>query len=341
MGATGCASARPKVTCAGSSSRGRRAGKRRSRTRCAHGHGDARPLLQGARGAHASQHGVDARARAQEGARQVGPAQGRPVVSGRCGLFHILVAELAGDGAKGALLVDSSGLSILGARVGGARKGKISKRLFVKVHAITRPHGRIIACKAARGAQRDSPVLRGILDAVPDGGGDGIADKSHGACANCKKIRGKGRRPVIPPRDGYAAGASARAPRCAGTTTTASDSTRRTASAASSSRCSRPSRSGSEDSRALGLCHAGVEPWRDARLLQPDGLKGGGAPRRDGMSRAPGGGGCARPGGRGLFRPDLPLDWPGTLRRAARSGASGASPRLARVPRPPPRRLAA
>ena len=183
-----------------------------------------------------------------------------------------------------------------------------------------------------RAATRLAHALGGMLDAVPGGDGDGMADKAYGAHADCKKIDGKGRRPAIPRRDGHVMkGLDARAlapRRRAGIVARAS--ARHTAGAAWQS----PSlslKSGSEDSpapRPLPCSGRTLPRCAPAATRRPKGRPG--APALRPCPRGRGGGGYARPCDSALpLRPRTARSLPGAARGAQGQAAHGAFARPA------------
>ena len=84
----------------------------------------------------------------------------------------ILLAQ-AGDDARGTLLGDSSGLSIVKYEDWeDAKKGIIiSRREFNKLHILIAPHGRIVTCAITPGRTHDSPVFREMYGRIPRGEG--------------------------------------------------------------------------------------------------------------------------------------------------------------------------
>lgn len=116
----------------------------------------------------------------------------------------ILLAQ-AGDDARGTLLGDSSGFSIV--KYEGwedAKKGIISRREFNKLHILISPHGRIVTCAITPGRTHDSPVFREMYGRIPGGGGYTILDAAYLARKNCRMIADSGRIPVICPKSNSA-----------------------------------------------------------------------------------------------------------------------------------------
>ena len=77
--------------------------------------------------------------------------------------------------------------------------------MFVKLHVLVAPHGKITACQATRGTAHDSPVFRDMFARMPDGGGHIMLDFAYDAHRNCKMIYESGRKPVVWPREGSTA----------------------------------------------------------------------------------------------------------------------------------------
>lgn len=112
-----------------------------------------------------------------------------------------LLAGQAGDDARGTLLGDSSGFSIVKYEDWeDAKRGIISRREFNKLHILVAPHGRIATCAITAGRRNDSPVFREMYGRIPQGSGHTILDAAYLCRANCKMIARSGRSPVICPR---------------------------------------------------------------------------------------------------------------------------------------------
>ena len=113
-----------------------------------------------------------------------------------------IITWMAGnDAVHGTKIVDSSGYGI--ARYVdwyNAKYGKISVKLFAKLHLIHAPHGRICAAMVTPGVANDSPYLRKMIKMMPPGSGDVLGDAAYGGIKNCNAIRDSGRRPVIDPK---------------------------------------------------------------------------------------------------------------------------------------------
>ena len=122
-------------------------------------------------------------------------------LGGCTGLVRELPAGLAGDGARGTLLGDSPGFSIVKYEDWkDARRGIISRREFNKLHVLVAPRGRIVTCAVTGGRWRDSPVLRETHGRIPEGHGRIILDAVYLSRVNCKMIARGGRRPVARPK---------------------------------------------------------------------------------------------------------------------------------------------
>ena len=110
-----------------------------------------------------------------------------------------VIAKMAGcDAVHGTLLVDSSGFSI--ARYvdwQNAKYGKLSVRLFAKLHIMHTLHGMVCAATVTAGNASDSPYLRLMIGTLPEGDGDILADAAYGGIKNCNAIRDSGRRAII------------------------------------------------------------------------------------------------------------------------------------------------
>ena len=110
-----------------------------------------------------------------------------------------VIAKMAGcDAVHDTLLVDSSGFSI--ARYvdwQNAKYGKLSVRLFAKLHIMHTLHGMVCAAAVTPGNTSDSPYLRLMVETLPEGDGDVLADAAYGGIKNCNAIRDSGRRAII------------------------------------------------------------------------------------------------------------------------------------------------
>ena len=135
-----------------------------------------------------------------------------------------LLGAQAAEHARGTLLGDSSGFSIMRYEDWeDAKKRIISRREFSKLHILMAPHGMIAACEVTAGRAHGSPVFREMHRRVPRGGGHVILDAAYLARANCDAIARSGRDPVICPKrnsrpNGYHARVTTPSGRCAQTT---------------------------------------------------------------------------------------------------------------------------
>ena len=112
-----------------------------------------------------------------------------------------LLAGQAGDDARGTLLGDSSGFSIVKYEDWeDAKRGIISRLEFNKLHILVAPHGMIVTCAVTAGRRHDSPVFREMYERIPRGSGHTILDAAYLCRANCKMIARSGRKPVICPK---------------------------------------------------------------------------------------------------------------------------------------------
>ena len=109
---------------------------------------------------------------------------------------------MCGDSIKhDTLLVDSSGFSISECSDWmNAKYCKISVRLFAKLHIIHALRGMICAATVTPGNCNDSPQLRYMVEVLPEGNGDVLADTAYGGIKNCNAIRDSGRRAIINPK---------------------------------------------------------------------------------------------------------------------------------------------
>ena len=78
-----------------------------------------------------------------------------------------------------------------------ARYGKISVRLFCKLHIMHTLHGMICVAAVTPGNANDSPYLRQMIEMLPEGDGDVPADAAYGGIENCNAVRDGGRRAII------------------------------------------------------------------------------------------------------------------------------------------------
>ena len=123
------------------------------------------------------------------------------VVLAGCARMQEVVGMLAGDAARGSLLGDSSGFSIMQYEDWeDAKRGIISRRRFVKLHVLADARGkRIVSCEVTKGTAHDSPWFRRIFARVPGGAGCVMLDAAYDAYENYRVIRNSGRRPAIDP----------------------------------------------------------------------------------------------------------------------------------------------
>ena len=116
-----------------------------------------------------------------------------------------IITWMAGDDAvDSTLLADSSGFSI--AKMlewHHAKYGKLSVRLFAKLHLIHALHGKICAATVTPGKANDSPYLRQMIEMLPQGTGNVLADSMYGGKKNCQSIKDSGRIPIIEPKSNY------------------------------------------------------------------------------------------------------------------------------------------
>ena len=68
---------------------------------------------------------------------------------------------------------------------------------FAKIHLIHTPYGKICAAMVTPGKANDSPYLRKMIDMMPEGSGDVLADAAYGGIKNCNAIRDSGRWAVM------------------------------------------------------------------------------------------------------------------------------------------------
>ena len=115
-----------------------------------------------------------------------------------CGL---LPGQAGGD-ARGTLLGDSSGFSVMKYEDWeDAKNGAVSRRGFDKLHILLAPHGMIAACAVTGGRRHDSPVFREMLRRwIPRGAGHVMLDAAYPCKDNCEMIKGGGRIPAICPK---------------------------------------------------------------------------------------------------------------------------------------------
>ena len=110
-----------------------------------------------------------------------------------------IVTWMAGkDAAHGTKIADSSGYSI--ARYiewQNAKYSKLSVQDFARLHLIHTPYGKICAAMVTPGKANDSPCLRKMIEMMPPGSGNVLADAAYGGIKNCNAIRDSGRRAVM------------------------------------------------------------------------------------------------------------------------------------------------
>ena len=107
---------------------------------------------------------------------------------------------MAGDEAvHGTLLVDSSGFQHSQVYRLAERKVRqeLSVRLFSKLHIMHTLRGMVCAAVVTPGNANDSPYLRQMVEMLPEGDGDVLADAAYGGVENCDAIRDSGRRSII------------------------------------------------------------------------------------------------------------------------------------------------
>ena len=78
-----------------------------------------------------------------------------------------------------------------------AKYGKLSVRLFSKLHIMHMLHGTVCAAVVAPGKVNDPPHLRQMIEMLPEGNGNVPADAACGGVKNCNAIRDGGRRAII------------------------------------------------------------------------------------------------------------------------------------------------
>ena len=124
------------------------------------------------------------------------------VVLAGCAKIQGVVVMLAGDAARGSLLGDSSGFSVMQYEDWeDAKRGIISRRRFAKLHVLADARGKkIVSCEVTKGTAHDSPWFRRIFARVPGGAGCVMLDAAYDAYENYRIIRYSGRRPVVDPR---------------------------------------------------------------------------------------------------------------------------------------------
>lgn len=70
-------------------------------------------------------------------------------------------------------------------------------RLVSKLHIMHTLHGMACATVVTPGKANDSPYLRLVVDTLPEGDGNILADAAYGGVKNCNTIRDSGRRAII------------------------------------------------------------------------------------------------------------------------------------------------
>ncbi len=122
--------------------------------------------------------------------------------SGMTDRVRELLPLQAGDDARGTLLGDSSGFSVMRYEDrGDAKRGTVSRRGFDKLHVLPAPHGMVAACAVTGGRRHDSPVFREMLEGrIPRGAGHVMPDAAYPCRDNCEMIKDGGRRPVMCPK---------------------------------------------------------------------------------------------------------------------------------------------
>ena len=111
---------------------------------------------------------------------------------------QIIVWMAGEDAAHGTKIADSSGYSISRYKEWqNAKYGKLSVQDFAKLHLIHTPQGKICAAMVTPGKANDSPYLRKMIEMMPPGSGDVLADAAYGGIKNCNAIRDSGRRAVM------------------------------------------------------------------------------------------------------------------------------------------------
>ena len=78
-----------------------------------------------------------------------------------------------------------------------AKYGKLSVRLFSKLHIMHMLHGMVCAAAVTPGKVNDPPHLRLMTEMLPEGDGNVPADAAYDGVKNCNAIRDSGRRSII------------------------------------------------------------------------------------------------------------------------------------------------
>ena len=116
-------------------------------------------------------------------------------------LQRVITGMAGKDAVHGTLLADSSGFSISRyVEWHNAKYGKLSVRLFAKLHIMHTLHGMVCAATVTPGNANDSPHLRTMIETLPEGDGDVLAAAIYGGVRNCNAIRDGGRRAIIDPK---------------------------------------------------------------------------------------------------------------------------------------------
>ena len=120
------------------------------------------------------------------------------VVFAGCAKIQGVVGMLAEDAARGSLLGNSSGFSIMQYEDWeDAKRGIISRRRFVKLHVLADARGKkIVSCEVTKGTAHDSPWFRRIFARVPGGAGCVMLDAAYDAYENYRVIRNSGIAPT-------------------------------------------------------------------------------------------------------------------------------------------------
>ena len=170
------------------------------------------------------------------------------VVLAGCARIQEVVGMLAGDAARGSLLGDSSGFSIMQYEDWeDAKRGIISRRRFVKLHVLADARGKkIVSCEVTKGTAHDSPWFRRIFARVPGGAGCVMLDAAYDAYENYRGDPLQWQEARDRPAQGpYPQGLQPEGQRCSGGGRRTQKSLRgRTTGAAWWSPCSRRSRPG-------------------------------------------------------------------------------------------------
>lgn len=110
----------------------------------------------------------------------------------------IIIWMAGNDVVHGTKVVDSSRYSMTKyVDWYNAKYGKISARLFAKLHLIHTPHGRICAAMVTPEEANDSPYLREMIGMRPPDSGDMLGDSAYRDVENCNAIHDSGCKPII------------------------------------------------------------------------------------------------------------------------------------------------